>query len=196
MLFTPPSMTDSPVHDNVLSVSGIGVYPGSFNPPTLAHIEIALAVIEHHRLDRLDLAVSTVALGKDVVERPRFEERIEVIRASVAEHSTIDVVVTSSRLIVHIAAGYDVVVMGADKWAQISEVEWYADLSARDAALAALPRLALVPRPPLDVPDEHLVPVRADILKISSSAVRAGRVEWMTTAAREFHEATGAWGAD
>ena len=108
----------------------------------------------------------------------------------------IEVITTDAQLIVDIAAGYDVVVMGADKWAQIGDVEWYTDRAARDAALSALPRLALVPRPPLDVPDEYLVPVSDDILEISSSAVRAGRVEWMTTAAREFHEATGAWGTD
>jgi len=203
-LFTAPSMTGSAAHHNTLStaegfrgrvksVAGVGVYPGSFNPPTLAHIEIALAVVEHHGLQRLDLAVSTVALGKGVVERPTFEDRVSVIRESVDAHPELDVVVTESRLIVDIASAYDVVVMGADKWHQIGEVEWYADSAARDAALAALPRLALVPRPPLAVPDEHRVPVREDILEISSSAVRAGRVEWMTAAARDFHERTGAW---
>ena len=196
MQFTSPSMTDSPAHDNVHSMSGIGVYPGSFNPPTLAHIEIALAVVEHHSLERLDLAVSTVALGKAVVQRPAFEDRIKVIQASIAEYSTIGLVITESRLIVDIALGYDVVVMGADKWAQISEVEWYANTAERDAALAALPRLALVPRPPLNVPEEHLISVREDILGISSSAVRAGRTEWMTAAARAFHNRTGAWRPD
>ena len=35
----------------------IGVYPGSFNPPTIAHIEIALAARAHHGLQRVDLAV-------------------------------------------------------------------------------------------------------------------------------------------
>ena len=196
MLFTAPSMTDSPTHDNVRCMSGIGVYPGSFNPPTLAHIEIALAVVKQHDLERLDLAVSMVALGKGVVPRPAFEDRIEVIRASIAEHSTLGVVITESRLIVDIAIGYDVVVMGADKWAQIGEVEWYANTAERDAALAALPRLALVPRPPLDVPEEHLISVREDILEISSSAARAGRTEWMTDAARAFHDRTGAWRRD
>ena len=196
MLFTAPSMTDSPAHDNVHCMSGIGVYPGSFNPPTLAHIEIALAVIEHHSLERLDLAVSTTALGKGVVDRPTFEDRIEVIRESIAEHSAIGVVVTELRLIADIATGYDVVVMGADKWAQIGEVKWYANAVERDTALAALPRLALVPRPPLDVPEEHLISVREDILEISSSAARAGRTEWMTDAARAFHDRTGAWCRD
>ena len=116
-----------------------------------------------------------------------------MIRASIAEHSTLGVVITESLLIVDIAIGYDVVVMGADKWAQIGEVEWYTNTAERDAALAALPRLALVPRPPLDVPEEHLISVREDILEISSSAARAGRTEWMTDAARAFHDRTGAW---
>lgn len=191
--FTSPSMTDGETHDNVGLMPGIGVYPGSFNPPTLAHIEIALAVVAHHGLERLDLAVSTVPLGKGVVDRPPFHDRIDVIRASIADHSSIDVVVCESRLIVDIAAGYDVVVMGADKWAQIAELEWYSDEAERDAALAALPRLALIPRHPLTVPAKHRVPVGSHLLEISSTAVRAGRTEWMTTAAREFNDRTGAW---
>ena len=35
----------------------LGVYPGSFNPPTVAHLEIALTAREHHGLHRVDFAV-------------------------------------------------------------------------------------------------------------------------------------------
>lgn len=175
------------------SEARLGVYPGSFNPPTIAHIEIALAARDHHGLDRVDFAVSTVTLGKETVVRPPFEERLTVIEASIAEIDGLGLVVTEHQLIVDIAGGYDVVVMGADKWAQVNDVAWYFDHAARDAALAALPTLALAPRTGFDVPDEHTLPVRADLLDVSSSAVREGRTEWMTDAARRHHEATGAW---
>ncbi|WP_419919708.1 hypothetical protein [Candidatus Poriferisocius sp.] len=48
----------------------IGVYPGSFNPPTIGHLAIARAAPAQQGLDRVDLAVSRVALGKELVARP------------------------------------------------------------------------------------------------------------------------------
>lgn len=174
----------------------VGVYPGSFNPPTIAHIEIALAARTAHALDRVDLAVSVAALGKAAVLRPTFEERLAVIEASVAAVDGLGLVVTEHQLIADIAAGYDAVVMGADKWQQINDVSWYADAAARDDAVASLPTLAVAPRTGFSVPGEHRLPVSAELLDVSSSAVRAGRVDWMTPAARAYHEATGAWSAD
>jgi hypothetical protein len=35
--------------------------------------------------------------------------------------------------------------------------------------------------------------VAEDLLEISSTAARAGRTDWMTDAAREYHRRTGAW---
>ena len=41
----------------------IGVYPGSFDPPTIAHVHLAERAIEQCGLDRLDLVISVVTLG-------------------------------------------------------------------------------------------------------------------------------------
>lgn len=172
----------------------IGVYPGSFNPPTIAHIEIALAARSAHGLDRVDLAVSVAALGKVEVQRPAFQERLAVIEASVAAVDGLGLIVTEHQLIADISAGYSVVVMGADKWHQVNDESWYEGPAERDAAVASLPALALAPRRGFSVPDEHRLPVAADLLDVSSSAVRAGRIEWMTDAARAHHERTGTWG--
>ncbi|MEZ5247466.1 MAG: hypothetical protein R2707_20425 [Acidimicrobiales bacterium] len=175
-------------------MSRIGVYPGSFNPPTRAHLEIAVAARETHGLTRVDLAVSTVPLGKAAVDLPRFDDRLEVIRASIADVEGLELIVTEAQLVADIAVGYDVVVMGADKWAQVNDPAWYDhDPAERDAVVARLPRLALAPRPPHDIPDEYRLPVAEDLLEISSSAARAGRADWMTDAAREYHHRTGAW---
>ena len=91
----------------------LGVYPGSFNPPTVAHLEIALTAREHHGLHRVDFAVSTITLGKESVMRPPFEERLAVIEASIADVDGLGLIVTEHQLIADIAGGYDVVVMGA-----------------------------------------------------------------------------------
>ncbi len=169
------------------------MYPGSFNPPTAAHVEIALAALSQHGLDRIDFAISTAPLAKDDVTVPRFGHLVEVLQAVAADHDGLGVVVTDLQLVADIADGYDVVVMGADKWAQVNDPAWYDDVTSRDAAVQRLPTLALVPRPPYPVPDEHRLDVADDLLEISSTAVRAGRVEWMTNAARRFDAATGAW---
>lgn len=172
----------------------VGVYPGSFNPPTIAHIEIAVTAREHHGLDRVDFAVSMVTLGKESVSRPSFEERIAVIEASVEKIDGLGFVVTEHQLIADIANDYDVVVMGADKWAQVNDVAWYRNAAARDAAVAALPTLALAARTGFEIPDTHALPVDPMLLEVSSSAVRAGRTEWMTEAARRHHDRHGSWG--
>jgi hypothetical protein len=84
--------------------------------------------------------------------------------------------------------------MGADKWAQVNDARYYEGSSAtRDAALAALPELAIAPRPPLVVPVQHRLDVDPEHEPVSSSAVRAGTHGWMSPAAAAFDRRTGAW---
>jgi len=164
----------------------VGVYPGSFSPLTIAHLAVADAARAHLGLERLDLAISRDALGKPDLDMARsgaagsaIEERIRVVRRAFGDRSWLDVVVVEARLIVDIARGYDVVVMGADKWAQVNDPAWYGgDPTARDAALAALPTVAVAPRAGVVVPGSIALPVPAHIDEVSSSAVRAGRTEW------------------
>ena len=172
----------------------VGVYPGSFNPPTVAHIAIAAAAREQRSLDRVVLVLSRSPINKEHVDRPLFEHRVDVLRAEAALHRWLDVEITDARLLVDIAYGYDVLVMGADKWAQVNDPAYYGDDStARDAALAALPALAIAPRPPFAVPPEHSLIVDAAHVVVSSSEARAGSTEWMAPTARAFDRRTGAW---
>lgn len=176
--------------------SRIGVYPGSFNPPTVGHLAIAQAARDQRELERVDLAVSRVALGKQLVERPGFEDRITVLEASVAGIDGLEVVVTDQQLLVDIADGYDVVVMGADKWAQVLDPAFYGDsVEARDRAVDTLWRLdlAIAPRPPYEVPAGADLTIDPEMVPVSSSGARHGRREWMTEAARAFDDTTGAW---
>ena len=174
----------------------LGVYPGSFNPPTIGHLAIAQAALHQRGLDRVDFAVSRVALGKELVGHPAFDDRITVLEASVASIDGLEVAVTDHQLLVDIAQGYDVVVMGADKWAQVLDPAFYGDsVEVRDRAVNTLLELdlAIAPRPPFEVPANAELVISADIDLVSSTGVRQGRSEWMTPAARAFDDATGAW---
>ncbi len=178
----------------VSPVARIGVYPGSFNPPTRAHLEIAHAAVAEFSLQRLDFALSMSPLGKADVEVPSFRHRIEVIEASLRDHQSLAVVITEAQLITEIADGYDLVVMGADKWHQVNDPRWYNDDErTRDEAVRRLPTVALAPRPPHVTPRELRLPVPEDLLEISSTAARAGRTDQMSAAAAQFDAETGAW---
>lgn len=171
----------------------VGVYPGSFNPPTVAHLAIAEAALAAHALDRVVLSISRTALAKEHVEHPPFDERVAIVHASVAHHDALDVRVTHHQLLVDVAAGFDLLVLGADKWQQIHDPGWYGDDPvARDAAVSALPPVAIVPRDGIDVPD-HLVLEVPRATGVSSTQARAGDLDLMTPAARAHAERTGTW---
>lgn len=173
----------------------VGAYPGSFNPPTVAHLAIAEAAVRACGLERVDLVVSRVALAKEDVARPLLAHRLDVLRAVAATRPWLGVAVTSAQLLVDVAAGYDVLVVGADKWAQLLDPAFYGgSAAARDEAVARLPRLAVAPRPPHPVPDHATVlELPAHLGAVSSTAVRAGRSAWMCEEAAAFDARTGAW---
>ena len=157
----------------------VAVYPGSFDPLTVAHLAIAETALAHLGLQRIDLAISRRTLGKAHLDEHSVTARVSALRATVGDRPRIDVVVVDAELIVDIASGYDVVVMGADKWAQVNDPAWYGDdVAARDAAVARLPTVAVAPRGGLEVPADLLLPVPAHGAEVSATAVRAGRAEW------------------
>jgi hypothetical protein len=169
----------------------VGCYPGSFDPPTVAHLAVAEAARAAHRLDRVELVVSRVPLGKRVVVRPTLDDRVAVLERLAARVGWLGVVVSDRRLIADLAEGYDVVIMGADKWAQVQDPAFYdGSHAARDAAVARLPELALAPR---GTDDAGHLDVDPDLRHVSSTAARAGARELMVPEAREIDERPGAW---
>ncbi len=169
------------------------MFPGSFNPPTVGHLAIVEAALAQLDLSCLHLVISRAALAKGVVARPRLEDRVAVVEASVAHLDRVRVRVTDLQLIADIAAGYDVVVMGADKWHQVNDASFYRSPDERDTAISSLPRLAIVGRGDLDVPPGSLLTLPARFDDVSSSAARAGRPDLMTPPAAAFDRRTGAW---
>jgi nicotinic acid mononucleotide adenylyltransferase len=154
-----------------------GVYPGSFDPPTIAHVAIAEAAVRAGALGRLDLAISREPLGKDAARQAPVAARRAVVERLTATRPWLRVVVTDAQLITDIAADYDVVVMGADKWAQVRDAAWYDSAAQRDAALATLTRVLVVPRPGFDVVGADVLDVPSHLAAVSSSAARAGRID-------------------
>src|SRR3954447_15284444 len=172
----------------------IGVYPGSFNPPTLAHLGIAAAARDRHGLDRVDFVLSVRALEKEHVDRPLWRDRLAILEGVARRVGWIGVRTTEAQLLADIAEGYDVLIMGADKWHQVLDVRYYGGLGeARNEAVARLPRLAIAPHPPLEVPHELLLEVADHYADMSSSRARAGARELMVPEAADFDRRTGAW---
>jgi hypothetical protein len=161
----------------------VGVYPGSFDPLTIAHLAVAEAAVSQLGLERVDLAISRDALGKTHLGGHTVAGRVAAIERAAATRPWLGVVVVGSRLIADIADGYDAVVMGADKWAQVNDPAWYGDdPAARDAALARLPRVAVAPRGGVAVPDHLVLEVPDHVADVSATAVRNGRHEWAAEA--------------
>lgn len=177
----------------------VGVYPGSFNPPTVAHLAIAEEALRVGGLDRVDLVVSQSPLGKPAVTVPSLEDRLSVLRQVAGNRRGLGVRLTTDQLLADIAAGAAAVVLGADKWAQVVDPVWYGGSeAARDEAAARLPLALVAPRPPYALPSPvpgRVLPlnIAEHLFEVSSTAVRAGRREWMAAEAAAFDERTGAW---
>lgn len=175
-----------------------GAYPGTFDPPTIAHLAVAEAALNQGRLERVHLVVSRRPLGKSP-SVPSFDERVAILRDVAASRPWLEVVISDRQLIAEVAAGYAAVIMGMDKWLQVIDPSWYGGSEAgRDAAVDALPEVLLAVRDgsahpgPLP-PRVRLLEVPAAHGPVSSSLVRAGRTEWMVEEAARFDALTGAW---
>lgn len=147
-------------------------YPGTFDPPTIAHLAIAEAARDQCGVTVVDLVVNRQPLGKSGM-RP-LADRVAMLEAVAASRPWLGVVVTDHLHLADIADGYDVLVLGADKWAQVLDVAFYESPIERDAAVARLPRLAIAPRHDFEVPPDCVV-LDIDLSHVSSTAARAGQ---------------------
>jgi len=160
-------------------VSRRGVFPGSFNPLTIAHVEIARLAHEVHKLDEVVLAVSIVALDKSAPPGPAFDERIALLEADAAEIDWLSVLTTEKQLIADISEGFDAVIMGADKWEQLHEAKYYASDDAMHEALDRLPQVIVAVRDGSTAPSHLVLETPEDLHTVSSSAARSGQPHLM-----------------
>lgn len=160
-----------------------GVFPGSFDPLTTGHLAVVDAAVAACGLDEVHLVLSRVALAKEHGAHTAIDERVAAIDAARSSRHALRSAVTDAQLIADIAAGFDVCIVGADKWHQLHDVAFYGgSAAARDAALARLPTLAVAPRAGIDLPEPAAGLVILDVdprfHDVSSTAVRAGRHDW------------------
>ena len=157
------------------------VFPGTFDPLTVAHVAVADAARRELGVATVDLVISRVALGKEDLPTP-VEQRLEGIRRLRGARPWLRASATDAQLIADIAVGYDVLVIGADKWHQLLDVRFYGgSAAARDEALGRIPRVAVAPRAGSDLPthpDLHVLSVPESHRDVSATAVRHGRDEW------------------
>ncbi|MFV1989223.1 MAG: hypothetical protein ACC652_00605 [Acidimicrobiales bacterium] len=154
------------------------VYPGTFQPPTLAHLAIAEAALERRGISTVTFALSESALNKTHLDDST--ERAETLRLALRDYPQFRVTVTRHQLISDIAQGYDLVIVGADKWQQMQDIRYYNfDSDERDASLAQLPEIAIVPRSGLGVPSSLAMGIDDAYRDVSSSDVRAGNLQWL-----------------
>lgn len=151
-----------------------GVFPGSFNPLTVAHLGVAEQARADHRLDSIELVLSEVALDKPSPPGPPLEERVALIAEDIADYNWLSVRTTSHQLIADIAEGYDAVLMGADKWEQVNDSSYYGSEAERDAALERLPHVIVADRSGYDVPGEVRLETDEALHDVSSTQARAG----------------------
>ena len=123
-----------------------GAYPGTFDPPTIAHLAIAEAAAAQCGLDHVELVVNREPLGKSGM-RP-LAARVAMLEAVAAARPWLTVVVTDKLHLADIAAEYDVLILGADKWEQVLDAGFYESVAARDDAIVRLPRLRYQQRTP------------------------------------------------
>ena len=165
----------------------VGAYPGTFDPPTIAHVAIAEAAMRQCGLDAVDLIVNPEPLGKAGVRPLPF--RVAMLEAVAARRPWLRVVVTDRMHLADIAEGYDVLVLGADKWAQVLDPAFYPTVDERDAAVDRLPELAVAPREGRDLPDRCTVlELDGSLATVSSTAARGGRVSFVPEEVRPLLE--------
>ena len=201
----------------------VGILPGSFNPPTVAHLELARAAWRRFDLDRVVFSLSSVIVDKERVEGLCREDRLLLLSLIAADFPWAGVAVVNRGLYSDQAPAFRAglgasrlwFIVGMDKVLQIFDPRYYDD---RDRALDALFAHAeliaanrqewgrgelesLLGQPSNQSYRERVRPLTLPphLKEQSSSAVRSGVEggasfhELLPETAREFIAATGAF---
>lgn len=127
-----------------LEVKRLGILSGSFNPPTIAHLELAVRARESYQLDGVFFLISRVTIDKPDVDGLALEDRLLLLSRLASELGWASVVATNRGLYYEQAAAMRALagrtarmffLVGMDKVAQILDPSYYEN---RDHALLAL----------------------------------------------------------
>ena len=156
----------------------LAAYPGTFDPPTIAHLAVAEAALRACDVDGVVFVLSHDPIGKP--SPTPLAERLAVLQELAATRDWLHVAVSEHRLIADVCQGYDVVVMGADKWVQVLDPSFHPSEEDWRASMARLPRVAVARRGDLPIDGDVLI-LDVDLAEVSSTAVREGRSDWRAT---------------
>ncbi len=133
----------------------VGVFAGSFNPLTRAHVALVNAARRAAGLDALVWACAAASVDKERVERAALVDRLAQVRAFVAGRRRDALVLLNRGLYVDEARTMRALlpppaeltlIVGYDKVVQIFDPRYYADRDAALRTLFSLARLLVAPR--------------------------------------------------
>lgn len=139
---SPQALLIDPCPDT--DIRRLGILSGSFNPPTKAHIELAVRARKSYRLDRIFFLISRVTIDKEELEGLALEDRLLLLSRLAGELGWASVAVTNRGLYYEQVLAIRSLmgrlariffVTGMDKVAQILDPRYYQD---RDQALVTL----------------------------------------------------------
>jgi len=122
----------------------VGIISGAFNPPTLAHVELARRAKEGFKLDRILFTMSRITIDKEKVEGILLEDRMLLLSLMAKELGWASVAAVNKGLYFEQARAFRSLlgnkarlffVVGMDKVIQIFDPRYYQD---RDTALKGL----------------------------------------------------------
>lgn len=160
----------------------VGLFAGSFNPLTYAHVAIAEAARRIASLDAVVWTLAAVTVDKERVQRASIPDRLAQMRAFVRTTEADALVVINRGLYVEEAAalrrhlGADAelfILVGFDKIVQIFDPRYYADRDGALRELFALAHVLVAPR------DECGADALAELLARAENRAFAGFVQYI-----------------
>ncbi|GAC1645016.1 MAG: hypothetical protein NVS4B12_10690 [Ktedonobacteraceae bacterium] len=197
--------------------ANIVVFPGSFNPPTNAHIALLkqAALFAHAHLPAfLYAAVSKRTVNKEMVERPTLLDRIDLLETVLHQHvQNTGIILFNRGLYVEQARAIRTsfpnverlfFLVGFDKIVQIFDPRYYKNRDASLVALFHLAELLVAPRGNegeqelhalLHRPENerfahyvHLLPLEVQYRNMSSTRIRQGDAKSLHDVPREVQQ--------
>lgn len=133
----------------------VGLFPGSFNPLTRAHVTLVNAALRAAGLDAVIWACAAASVDKERVERAALVDRLAQMRAFIAGRRRDALVLLNRGLYVDEArtirpllapSAELLILVGFDKIVQIFDPRYYDDRDAALRELFSLARLLVAPR--------------------------------------------------
>jgi nicotinic acid mononucleotide adenylyltransferase len=180
-LASVPSPEARIIHAPIEAPRRAAVFPGAFNPPTLAHLALAVTVRERG-FDFVAFALATRTIDKENAGGLALEERLALLTAVATGERRLGVVLQNRGLYAEQALAIQTVwpaiddlafVVGMDKVAQIFDSRYYVDFERSLEILFRSARLLVAARGSLD----RIVLDR--LLETAPARPHRDRVEWV-----------------